>query len=808
MTQQEQDQNLKLPEHSFQRKEMRNAISFLEDINMIANVGGWEMDFEKNELYWTNGTKRLQDLPEDYEPDFYKALLYYKEGENRERLSSLVRRAIKQGIPFDEEFQLITAKGREIWVRSIARPEMKDGRCLRLYGSVQDITEYKLLWTSNQELRKLYDIVVSLSGKIIQASIEELDAAINATLKELGEYNSVDRVCIYELDQKTDELVLTHEWCNSYATSVIHQKIRVPLNSLRGIYQKFILNEYVYISDVKNIPDEYAHDKIMIEKRGGKSFFAIPMYMGEIFIGFAAFDSIRETKSWDEKIISLVKILVDICAGGIGRMRNEVSLMQAKGEAELSNMAKNEFIASIGNQLKTPLININGVSQSLLRSDIDEAAKEKIRLIESNGEMLFRMINDLLELSKIESESQESVLKPTRLRDMIEEIKQYNVSEIERKGLGFHTILPQDEKPFLLDEVRLKQVLINLISNAVKYTNRGSVTVKVAVKPDNDASDTYTLWITVRDTGIGISETYKKAIVEFFALSRSSLSKHGGGLSLGFHIVRRLTEIMQGSVTVESEFGMGSAFTIVLNNIPQAKAESPVDLQHVTARFKGQKLLMVDDVPTQFTILKECLKDSNLVLEYAVSGEEGVEKATAITPDLILMDISMDPGISGFEATRRLRANPITAKIPVIAFSTNTLDPNMEKNKMLFDDIVEKRPGDYNLLLFSLMKFFEHEVDTTEAKSDEKVIIPAPATENLAFLNEVVKAMAGRIEKLIAFIDISELENLITDLKTLQAQGNSDRLNTFVRDLDIAFNSFDFDAIGTLLKNFKTNLIK
>ncbi len=801
-------ENTITPDYSFQSKEMKQAVSFLEEINMIANVGGWEMDFSRNDLYWTNGTKRIQDLHADYKPDFDSALQFYKEGENRDRLKMLVRRAIKEGLPFDQEFQLITAKNREIWVRSIGIPEIVNGRCIRLYGSVQDITAQKVLQFRNEELKNLYDVVVDLSGKIIQSSVENIEEAINTTIQVLGELNHVDRVSIFQVGENIDELVLTFEWhCSNFHipdTAVP----RILLSDVPACRARFRENHYIYIHDTQNIPDEFSLEQDIIRMRGVQSLVAVPMYFGREMIGCIIFDSISQKKVWEEKFISLVKIIADICAGGIGRRRTENFLIEARRNAEFANLAKNEFILTAGNELKTPLHAILGFAQVLLNSDLDESHRQQVKIIENNGRNLASMIDDLMVLSRIEANSQVSNLSPTLIRDIVEEIKQLFISEIEKKQLSFNTIMLREEKIFLIDKLRLKQVLMNFISNAVKFTNRGYITVKVQAQQSKVDTTRYDLKISVTDTGIGIADSNRKLIDEFFSNKRGSLSIAGGGLGLGLHIAKRLSEIMQGSIEMESELGKGSTFSLMLKNVSKADSLDRVIGKKATSEqviFRNQTVLVVEDVKIHFDVLKELLLQHNLNLVHAPGGERGIELANSQAPEMILMDIRMEPGISGFKATEILRENPVTKKIPIIVFSSNIEDERLKMHKHLFDDSLKKAPTDYADLITVLKKFLDHDVV-------ERVNIENISREKFSggddqnFISEIVESQKDRIKKISEIIDVSDIENLITDLESYRQQGHSVRLNNYVNALKSAFEAFDFDVITDLLKTFEQKL--
>jgi len=798
-----------LSKHSFKQKGMNEAISFLEEINMIANVGGWEMDLENNELYWTMQTRRIQDLPDDYQPDFRKSLGFYKPGENQERLQRLVRRAIKEGIPFDEEFQLITAKGREIWVRSICRPVIVNSRCTRLYGSVQDITEIKELLSQNAELTGLYDMVVQLSGKLIHSELEHIEDEISKALKTLGELIFVERVFIFEPDADFANVIMTREWSNKGIDPEIDNHRSIPVQLLAAWQRSLEEDHQIVIHNAREFSERFPSEYKIFSRLSINSAVVLPMFSGNKLIGLLGFSTQTVQLAFNEQTIALLTIAADIIAGSISRIAYEKSLIAARQEAEAESKAKSEFLLNMGHEIKTRLHEILGFSELVLSSTKEEKSKQQLEIVAQSGKALLGLFGDLLELSKLEL-SREIQKDPTNIKDMLEEIKQLFLPVIQNKQIAISLNLPSELPVFIIDQRRLRHALINLIGNAVKFTMRGSVSVIVTYQEVNHTNHLYNINIAVKDTGIGIAEGMKMQITEFFDKPGSIFKKQGGEVGLGLYILKRLISFFQGKLSLQSELGKGSRFTLHIENIEalikKTTTESIVENTE-PIRFRGQKILLVEDMVHHFIMAQTFLENDNLELFHAKSGEEGVEMARKLDPDLILMDINMPPGINGYQATTLIKQDPATRNIPVIAYTTNTYDWEMESNRELFCDLLEKTSMSRQKLVEVLMKHLDHDTEEIDQQKIAGFDEPRPA-ENTEMLKELVASFSQRITKLIDIFDIMEIGNLIEDLENQNSNLNSRKLNLYLSELKDANDSFDFDKLNHLFKNFEQRLIQ
>jgi len=367
----------------------------------------------------------------------------------------------------------------------------------------------------------------------------------------------------------------------------------------------------------------------------------------------------------------------------------EQRVVERTMELSQANRAKDEFLANMSHELRTPLNTVLGLSESLLeqrRGALNEKQVQSIELIASSGQHLLSLINDILEVSKIESGKLQ--LHPTTVS--VKELCESSLNFIKESALKKLISVEFNKDPslsvFHADPQRIKQILINLLTNAVKFTSeRGSVTLDVNTNDERDQ-----ILFSVTDTGIGIAqEDLKKLFIPFMQLD-SGLSRHYEGTGLGLAIVHKLTELHGGSVRVESESGKGSRFTVALplsqdmqeqtsdaNAAGSAKGEQNSVLSSTNLKERGV-ILVADDNEINSEMLVEYLDGRGYSVIAAWNGEQALEKAAEFAPDIILMDIQM-PKMDGLEATRRLRADPRFISTPIVALTALVMPGDKER---------------------------------------------------------------------------------------------------------------------------------
>jgi len=364
-----------------------------------------------------------------------------------------------------------------------------------------------------------------------------------------------------------------------------------------------------------------------------------------------------------------------------------LELQVAKEAAEQANQFKSEFLANISHEIRTPLNAVLGFTDLLEELIQDSRQQGYLSSIKSSGKALLTLINDILDLSKIEAGKLEIQPEAVLFHRLLQEIEQIFSLKIQQKGLQFilecETDLPEQ---LFLDEARLRQVLFNLLGNAVKFTDTGTVHLTVGyypeVLPQESNPHEVNLWLHVKDTGIGIAPAFLAQIFEPFSQQDRQLTKRYGGTGLGLTISKRLIEMMGGQLSVSSELGKGSCFAIYLPSIPvlqasQCQSESAFTMSHW--RFSpGKRLLIVDEHLQNRSLIKAYLSGQALLLDEAENAEEAFEKARQMRPDVILLDVFM-PYSTGRELCQRLQSDPALSSIPVVAVSASPLNFSAEE---------------------------------------------------------------------------------------------------------------------------------
>ena len=364
------------------------------------------------------------------------------------------------------------------------------------------------------------------------------------------------------------------------------------------------------------------------------------------------------------------------------RHQQQLDLMAARDAAKRASTAKGEFLAMMSHEIRTPMNGVLGIAELLAATPLNASQAEYVRTIQSSGQTLLAILNDILDFSKIEAGKLELEKTHFHMRTLLEEIQALFGYRIHEGGPQFSCSANADVANALLgDPVRLRQILFNLVSNAFKFTPQGRIDLKVSLAPGvTTAPGTLLLRFSVRDTGIGLSPEQMGRLFRSFEQADNSTTRKYGGTGLGLAICKRLAEMMGGNIGVDSTLGAGSEFwfTAALELAPAEKVlPAPTNAAFKagtvdTAALGRARILLVDDHPVNRMVLGSMLKRLGATAtDTAENGLEAVEKATATTYDLVLMDIQM-PIMDGLEATRVLRQRGFSA--PIIGISAGATE--------------------------------------------------------------------------------------------------------------------------------------
>jgi PAS domain S-box-containing protein len=411
----------------------------------------------------------------------------------------------------------------------------------------------------------------------------------------------------------------------------------------------------------------------------------------------------------------------------------------ARRVAEAANQAKNAFLANMSHELRTPLNGILGYAQILRRDpNLGERQIDNVNVIQHSGEQLLTLINDILDFAKIEAGKLELSVTDIALAKFLRLIVEIIDVKARQKGLEFICeVAPPTPRGIRADEGRLRQVLLNLLTNAVKFTDRGRVSLRVRFASPSR------LLFEVHDTGIGVNADHLETIFQPFE-QVSDAQRRLGGAGLGLAISRRFVRLMGSDIKVTSQVGAGSTFWFELD-VPVIEAETLAAPERLVTGYKGppKKVLVVDDVAANRAMAVDMLRPLGFDVVEAVNGTEALHKAQAARPDWILMDMVM-PEMDGLEATRRLRQLPGLKSVPIIAMSASASDSDERKSLAAGANAFVPKPIDVDQLLThiaTLLKLhWTYELPAASSAENEAVaLLVAPPRHELETLHNLAR---------------------------------------------------------------------
>lgn len=507
---------------------------------------------------------------------------------------------------------------------------------------------------SHQMISRQFDIqklITSISSDFVGANPQNIDSKIKSMLREIAHFFDADRTFIIHFNDETQEAYFTNEWCDERFLTKLKKNHKLSYKTIPWLLNELRKNQAVNIPEVKELPKEAESEKKTCIDINIKSFLWIPISYKNKILGCLSFDAVKSNKIWDTNEIKVLQVIANIYAESISKVQIEKELIEAKNIAESANKAKTEFLSNMSHEIRTPLNGVIGFTELLKNTSLNSIQQEYLSNAITSANSLLGIISDILDFSKIEAGKLDLEFIKTDLINLVESASDIIKIHAAKKNLELLlNIQPETPRYAVVDPVRLKQILVNLLNNAVKFTSIGEVELGLSYKKINDQKGYFTF--TVRDTGIGISEIESKKLFKAFSQADTSTTRRYGGTGLGLVISNSLAHQMGSSIHFESEEGVGTVFHFTIET--EFETEDTYQLNQID---NLNRVLIIDDNQNNRSILNHSLKYWGIDCYEAESGMDAIKIMEDEKPiDAFIVDFHM-PLINGIDTIKLIQKN-------------------------------------------------------------------------------------------------------------------------------------------------------
>ncbi len=765
-----------LEEDLFQKEQL------LEEVQKISDMGFWKWDLKTNIITWSANTFKIFEIsPTDFDGsvESYNKFIHHLDVQ---KVANTIQKCLENKESYQIEHRIITSKGKIKYVLGSGMPVTdKNGQILFLMGAVQDLTFLKKSQESLLVANNLnYKILSSINEAVVMISKKHNVVDCNANFENIF---AVSKKIIANKSEK-------------HLFNEISKAIMNPdefLEMISGVFQmpEIEVFDIIYLKNGQII--EY-HHKVIIED-------------GKIVNRLWIFNDITEWKKINDKLLwysTDLEIMTKDLENKQTQLENTIEeLGIAKQKAEDATKAKSKFLASMSHEIRTPMNAIMGFSEILTNRVVDPDNKKYLKNIVTATQKLLELINDILDLSKIEAGKIDFAPDFININSLLEEVVQLFAYKAETKGISLNLHIDEGIADFLyLDDIRVRQILLNLVGNALKFTEKGKIDIQLILA--NSTEEYQDICIKVIDTGIGIKKHSIDEIFEEFTQQEGQDARKYGGTGLGLAISKRLIEMMNGKISVKSKINVGSEFIIDLLQLPfklASNANKVSTKEQRNYKFNNLKLLILDDV-IEDNIIETYYKEMRCDVSFTDDADQAIKLVSSFDPDLIIVDIKV-PDLTANNFIHQVRVElQSTSKIIITTAATSE---EIDFSILSLIDGQIRKPIDFANMNDMIYELLPDKVEISNVNSSKVV---AKNYLEIDLTEEERNHIIEKTKNMIKYFIISDIEALIDDLIIIAKNKESKILSKFIDDMQHSLSRFDIDDINKKLNYLYSSVTK